>query len=149
MAGKQRHAGVSAIKGFNMTHMKKILFLLLIIIESCAATGNSAREPDEDRLYVTRQYIGDFEGYRQTAPARPGDPHIIWIKTVQDSTYGRVSAYSRDCVFTSGERLYLRRKYVTPGIFGYWVYQVENDSSVFYRLREYQIGDKILVQSWY
>ena len=104
---------------------------------------------EEDRLYVTRRYIGDYEDYRHTAPGRFGDPHLIWIKTTQDTTFGNISAYSRECGFKPGDRLYLRRKYVTPDVFGYWVYQIENDSSVFYRLSEYQNDKKVLVQSWY
>ncbi|MHC1731798.1 MAG: hypothetical protein AB9888_07215 [Bacteroidales bacterium] len=132
--------------------MKSKRFLipaLLIIIASCSTATKTATEPEEDRLYVTRMYIGDYEDFRHTAPARFGDPHLIWIKTSRDTTFGKISAYSRECDFKEGDRLYLRRKYVTPGVYGYWMYQVENDSSVFYRVSEYQNDRKVLVQSWY
>jgi hypothetical protein len=131
--------------------MKKpvLLLLTLIAVVSCSTSERSSSSIDEDRLYVTRRYIGEFEDYRHTAPARFGDPHLIWIKTSQDSAFGKISAYSRDCGFNPGDRLYLRRKYVTPGIYGYWIYQIENDSSVFYRISEYQNDRKVLVQSWY
>lgn len=122
---------------------------LFIIVASCSSTGKTVTEPEEDRLYVTRMYIGDYQDFRHTAPARLGDPHLIWIKTSRDSTFGKISAYSRECDFREGDRLYLRRKYVTPGVFGYWMYQIENDSSVFYRLSEFQNDRKVLVQSWY
>lgn len=123
--------------------------VLFIIITSCSTASKTATEPDEDKLYVTRMYIGDFEDFRHTAPEKLGEPHLIWIKTSRDSTFGKISAYSKDCGFSDGDRLYLRRKYVTPGIFGYWMYQIENDSSVFYRICEYQNDRKVLVQSWY
>jgi hypothetical protein len=132
--------------------MKSKRFLipaLLIIIASCSTATKTATEPEEDRLYVTRMYIGDYEDFRHTAPARFGDPHLIWIKTSRDTTFGKISAYSRECDFKEGDRLYLHRKYVTPGVYGYWMYQIENDSSVFYRVSEYQNDRKVLVQSWY
>jgi hypothetical protein len=131
--------------------MKKpvLLLLFLIAVVSCSTSDRSSSAIDEDRLYVTRRYIGEFEDYRHTAPARFGDPHLIWIKTTQDSAFGKISAYSRECGFNPGDRLYLRRKYVTPGIYGYWIYEIENDSSVFYRISEYQNDRKVLVQSWY
>ncbi len=131
--------------------MKKLTFLLLLfsVVISCTTSNRSDSEIDEDRLYVTRRYIGDYEDFRHTAPGSFGDPHLIWIKTTQDSTFGKISAYSSDCEFNAGDRLYLRRKYVTPGVFGYWIYQIENDSSVFYRVCEFQNDRKVLVQSWY
>jgi len=131
--------------------MKKLTLLLLFagMVISCSTSSKSESALEEDRLYVTRSYIGDFEDYRHTAPPSFGDPHLIWIKTTQDSTFGKISAYSKDCEFCSGDRLYLRRKYVTPGVFGYWIYQIENDSSIFYRVCEYQNDRKVLIQSWY
>lgn len=123
--------------------------VIAAMLVACSPSSKLASEPEEDMLYVTRRYIGNFEDYRHTAPGRFGDPHLIWIKTTQDSTYGNISAYSRDCKFKSGDRLYLRRIYITPGIYGYWMYQIENDSDVFYRLSEYQNDQKVLVQSWY
>ncbi len=130
--------------------IRKVLFpFILFLVASCGTSSKTATEPDEDRLYVTRMYIGDYQDYRHTAPARFGDPHLIWIKTSRDSTFGKISAYSKECGFREGDRLYLRRQYVTPGIYGYWMYQIENDSSVFYRVCEYQNDRKVLVQSWY
>lgn len=133
------------------TEMKKLILLLFFLtaVISCSTSDRSSSDIDEDRLYVTRRYIGEFEDYRHTAPGRFGDPHLIWIKTTQDSVFGKISAYSRECGFSPGDRLYLRRRYVTPGIYGYWIYQIENDSSVFYRICEYQNDRKVLVQSWY
>ena len=130
--------------------IRKPVFLAIVAMTvACSPANRLASEPEEDMLYVTRSYIGNYEDYRHTAPARFGDPHLIWIKTTQDSTYGKISAYSRDCGFRSGDRLYLRRTYVTPGIYGYWMYQIENDSLVFYRVSEYQNDRKVLIQSWY
>jgi len=130
--------------------MKKLVYLAIVIIAgACSTTNRIASGPEEDMLFVTRQYVGNYEDYRHTAPAKFGEPHLIWIKTTQDSTYGKISAFSRDCQFSPGDRLYLRRTYVTPGIYGYWMYQIENDASVFYRISEYQNDRKVLVQTWY
>jgi hypothetical protein len=131
--------------------MKKLtlFFLFISMVFSCTTSNKSTSVVEEDKLYVTRRYIGDYEDYRHTAPGNFGDPHIIWIKTTQDTTFGKISAYSRDCGFNQGDRLYLSRKYVTPGVFGYWIYQIENDSSVFYRVCEFQNDRRVLVQSWY
>jgi hypothetical protein len=129
--------------------MKKYGFILMIVLGiSCATTKKSGMLP-EDEFFVTRKYIGNFLDYRHSEPATIGDPHLIWIKTTQDSTYGNISVYSKKCEFSHGDKLYLRRTYFTPGFFGYWRYQIENDSSVYYTLSEYQYDKKILVQTWF
>ncbi len=130
----------------------KGLIILLIsagLFVSCRALNKSSSLLQEDELFITRKYIGDFVDYRHTAAPGFGSPHLIWIKTNLDSTYGKISAYSRNCKFVSGDRLYLKRTFSSPGVFGYWVYQIENDKSVAYRLSEYQYDKKILVQTWY
>lgn len=129
--------------------MKKYGFILLmILVISCATTEKSGILP-EDEIFVTRKYIGNFVDYRHTVPETFGDPHLIWIKTTMDSTYGKISAYGKKCKFSPGDRIYLRRTYSTPGVFGYWEYQIENDSSVYYRASEFQYDNKVLVQNWY
>jgi hypothetical protein len=124
------------------------LLLLTLVSISCATTERSGLLP-EDELSVTRKYVGNFLDYRYTEKARFGDPHIIWIKTTQDSVYGKISAYSRKCEFLPGERLYIRRVYQSPGVFGYWEYQIENDNKVWYKISEFQYGKKVLAQSWF
>jgi hypothetical protein len=129
--------------------MKKYGFILLmILVISCATTEKSGILP-EDEIFVTRKYIGNFIDYRHTVPETFGGPHLIWIKTTMDSTYGKISAYGKKCKFSPGDRIYLRRTYSTPGVFGYWEYQIENDSSVYYRASEFQYDNKVLVQNWY
>jgi hypothetical protein len=66
-----------------------------------------------------------------------------------DSTYGKFSAYGKKCKFTTGDRLYLKRIYATPGIMGYWTYQIENDSSLYYEVLNYQSDKDYLVQDLY
>ena len=130
--------------------MKKLLFLLLTgVIISCSTAKKSSSLLQEDEFFVTRKYIGNFLDYRQTGPDTFGAPHLIWIKTTMDSTYGKVSAYSKKCEFSAGDRLYLRRVYFSPGISGYWMYQIENDASVYYRVSEFQYDNKVLVQTWF
>lgn len=131
--------------------MKKLIILLsVIMLSSCATTNNAGLIP-EDEIFVTRKYIGNFIEYRHTDPDRFGDPHIIWIKTTMEDVYGKVSAYSKKCDFKPGDRLYLRRVYVSPGVWGYWEYQVENDMEkpVFYTVSEFQYDGKMLVQNWF
>lgn len=115
---------------------------------SCSTTEKSGLLP-EDNIFITREYIGNFVDYRHTMPESFGDPHLIWIKTTMDSTYGKICVYSKKCEFSYGDKIYFRRTYSTPGVFGYWVYQIENDSSVSYRVSEFQYDNKLFVQNWY
>jgi hypothetical protein len=104
----------------------------------------------EDKLFISRKYIGNFIDYRHTGPEDANGPNIIWIKTTMESTFGKISAYGKKCDFTVGEKLYLKRSYYAPGgISGYWVYQVENDSSVYYRATDFQHDRKIAAESWF
>lgn len=129
--------------------MKKAgIIVLLLFTVSCATTERSRLLP-EDELFVTRKYIGDFLDSRHTKPESFGSPHIIWIKTTRDSVYGKISAYSRKCEFTVGDRLYLRRVYQATGVFGYWMYQIENENDVWYKISEFQHDNKVLVQAWF
>jgi hypothetical protein len=121
--------------------------LLMLFTASCITTRQASMP--EDRLYQTRKYVGIFLDYRHTDPEKLGDPHLIWIKTTMEDNYGKISAYSKDCKFTEGERLYIRRIYYSPGgISGYWIYQIESrDESINYRLSEFQYDKKQLVQT--
>jgi hypothetical protein len=128
---------------------KKCGFILLMVLGiSCATTEKYVTRP-EDEMFVTRKYIGNFVDYRHTRPVNLGDPNLIWIKTTMDSTYGKISAYGKKCKFAAGDKIYLRRTYTSPGVFGYWEYQIENDSSVHYRTSKFQYDNKVFVQNLY
>lgn len=131
--------------------MKKGLFLLLMfLIFSCSTSKKSSYFLGEDEMFVTRKFLGNFLDYRHTGPETFNGPNIIWIKTSMDNIYGKISAYSKKCEFSVGDRIYLKRAYYNPGVVsGFWEYQVENDSSVFYRVSEFQYDKKVLVQSWF
>jgi hypothetical protein len=102
----------------------------------------------EDEFLVTRKYVGEYLDYRHTGPSTSDGPNIIWIKTSLDKTFGKLSAYGKSCDFKRGDKLYLRRIFYSPGdISGYWVYHIENDSSVYYRLSEFQYDKKVFVES--
>jgi len=95
----------------------------------------------------TRRYIGEFIDYCHTGPEIFGGVHLIWVKTTLYNRYGKISAYSNKCDFSLGDKLYLRRLYAVPGVFGNWTYQIENDSSVYYRVSEYRYENNVLVQA--
>jgi len=83
--------------------IKIVLLFIIFIVASCATIKESLLT--EDELFITRKYVGNFIEYRHTCPERFGVPHIIWIKTTMKDTYGKISAYSRDCKFIEGEML--------------------------------------------
>jgi hypothetical protein len=98
-------------------------------------------------LTVTRRYIGNFLDFRHTGPEVLGGANLIWIRTTQFNSYGKISAYGKDCKFEAGEKIYLKRLYSTPGPYGNWDYQIENDSSVVYRVSNYRYENNVLVQA--
>lgn len=132
--------------------MRRLLFILSagIILTSCGISRRTYTPVAEDELLITRRYVGDYLEYRNTDPEVFRGYNIIWIKTSLDSTYGKISAYGRKCNFSPGDRLYLRRTYLAPGgISGYWIYRIENESDVTYRLTEFQHDSEVPVQTWF
>ena len=131
--------------------MKGIFSLIMIgVLVSCSSVRQGSSLPGEDELIITRRFIGIFMDYRQTGPENYEGPNIIWIKTSMESVYGKLSAYGKKCEFSPGERLYLRRTYYSPGIVsGYWVYTVENDSSISYRATDFQHDKGVLIRDWF
>jgi hypothetical protein len=129
--------------------MKRFLIYSLMLLSSCATTKQSSVQ--DESLMVTRKYVGNFMEYRQYIPEKLGDPYLIWIKTSMDSTYGKITAYSDRCDFKKGDRLYIRRILLSPGMISeYWEYQIESDDNpVFYRLSTYQHDRKNLIQNWF
>jgi hypothetical protein len=85
-----------------MAVKKLLLPALFVLIASCSPSNKAVTEPEEDRLYVTRMYIGDYQDFRHTAPARFGDPHLIWIKTTRDSTLARYQPTARIVISMRG-----------------------------------------------
>lgn len=129
--------------------MKRFLIIGLTILASCASSKQSSLK--EDSLVVTRKYVGNFIEYRQYIPEKLGDPKLIWIKTTMDSTYGKISAYSERCDFNKGDRLYIKKIRLSPGMIStYYEYQIESDDNPsFYRLSDYQHDRKNLIQTWF
>ncbi len=130
--------------------MKRALFLVgLFLLSSCASVKQSGSE--EDLLFLTRKYVGNFVEYRQHIPEKLGQPYLIWIKTTMDSTYGKISAFGERCDFKPGDRLYIKRNQVSPGpISTYWEYQIESDDKqVVYKLSEFQHDRKNLIGTWF
>jgi hypothetical protein len=125
------------------------IIVLVLLTAGCRTTGKLSK--DNEEMVVTRKYVGTFIEFRQTPPARFGDPNLIWIKTTMAGTYGRISAYSKECSFEAGGRLYIRKIYMMPGgVSGYWEYQIESDDeTVSYRLTEFQNDKKVSVTAWF
>jgi hypothetical protein len=125
--------------------MKKLGFLLLMLSGiSCVTTERSGLS-SQDELVVTRKYVGNFVNYSNTSASSLIGPHIILIKTSQDSVYGNIPICAHRCKFEQGERLYVKRGYQPNGRSGYWVYQIENDkeNKIWYRLSDLEYGLKL------
>jgi hypothetical protein len=131
--------------------MKRALLLMLVaIVASCSTTRKGTSGIAEDDLIITRKYVGDFIEYRHTGPENYEGPNIIWIKTTMENQFGKISAYGRKCDFASGDRLYLRRIFYSPGIVsGYWVYVIENDGAVSYRATDLQHDREVFIKTWF
>jgi hypothetical protein len=128
--------------------MKKLLVLLsMIIITSCGTTKKSSSLFKEDQFFMARKYIGNFIGYYHTGPQVIGGYDLIWIKTSVYSTYGKISAYGKACDFSIGDKIYLKPVSSTPGNFGNWVYQIENDSAVNYRVSEFRFENNVFTRT--
>jgi len=131
--------------------MKKLFFLVLLgLIISCSISNQPSSFLEEGEFSITRRYIGDFIDYRHTGPETFSGISLIWVKTSMEKTYGKISAYGKACEFSVGDRIYLTRKYYSPGgISAYWEYSIENDSSVYYRVTDFQNDHKVFVKDWF
>lgn len=128
--------------------MKKIILLAFFgAIISCSTSNKSSLLIKDEELFITRTYIGDFLDYCYTDPQIIGGHDLIWIKTTVYSSFGDISAYSKTCDFSIGDRIYLKPTSSTPGNFGYWEYQIENDYSVHYRMSEFRFENNIFVRT--
>lgn len=124
-----------------------MLPLLLLLAASCSTTEKFSSLIEEDKLYVTRIFIGNFIDYQHTSPDRYGNPDLIWVTTTLDSIHGKISAFSKECKFSKGERLYMRRVIVAEGKEDRWAYLIENSSSVGYKINEYQNHKNVIVET--
>jgi len=105
---------------------------------------------EDDELLIIRKYVGTYIDYRHTGTKEYAGPNLIWIKTTMEKTYGKISAYGKTCKFSAGDNLYIRRILFSPGeISGHWIYQIENDSSAFYRVTELQHDKKVFIETWF
>jgi len=131
--------------------MRKLIFLILLgLTISCSISNQSSSLLEEGELVITRKYVGNFIEYRHTGMDTFSGTSLIWIKTSMENTYGKISAYGKKCEFTVGDRLYLTRKYYSPGgISAYWVYIIENDSSIYYKVTDFQNDHKVMVKDWF
>lgn len=129
--------------------VRNLLLSLFLVMLSVSCVTTKQASVGEDNLIQTRKYVGIFLDFRHTEPERLGDPNLIWIKTTMENNYGKISAYSKECKFTAGERLFIRRIYYEPGgISGYWIYQIESgNGEINYKLSEYQYDKKIMIQT--
>ena len=131
--------------------MKKLLFLVLICLNiSCSIFRSASESEEEGSLVTTRKFAGVFIDFRYTVTEDLPKVELIWIKTSLESRYGKICAYGKSCEFSAGDRLYLTKKFLNPGMVGgRWEYFIENDSSVIYQLTEYQSDHKVFTETWY
>ncbi|MGC1390506.1 MAG: hypothetical protein WA816_05670 [Bacteroidales bacterium] len=128
--------------------MKKVLFMaFLCIFISCSTIKESSSSLQKDQFFVTRRYIGDFIEYSHTGPKVVGGVDLIWIKTTIYRTFGKISAYGRQCNFSVGDKIYLKMTNSAPGNIGDWEYQIENDSSINYRLSEFRFENNVFTRT--
>jgi hypothetical protein len=124
-------------------------FLILVCTAVSCITGNKSTSlVEEDNLYLTRFFVGNFLSYQHTTADSKGNPDLIWITTSRDSIHGKISAYGKECHFTPGERLYLRRVLTENEKSEAWVYRIENADTVNYMLNEYQAHKRGLAEAW-
>jgi hypothetical protein len=127
--------------------MRKFLFLVLLgIFVSCSTIKNSSSVHQENQLFISRRYIGNFIAYYHTGTQVIGNVDLIWIRTTVYNTYGKLSAYGTTCEFAVGDKIYLKST-STPGKSNDWEYQIENDSSISYRVSEYRFANFVFYKS--
>ena len=132
---------------------KALLFnVMLFLVSGCGIfnRSESSGSGDETELVTTRKFAGLFIDYRSTVTEELPKVEVIWIKTSMESKYGKICAQGKTCEFSKGDRLYLTKKFFSPGMVGgRWEYYIENDASVVYQLTEYQSDKKVLSESWF
>jgi hypothetical protein len=117
--------------------MRSVLFLILLsTLISCSTERRASSFLQEDQMLLTRKYIGNFIDYYHTSPQVVGGEDLIWIKTTLYNNYGKISAYSKTCGFSAGDKIYL--KPTATDKFGNWIYQIENDYSVSYKVSDFR-----------
>jgi len=132
----------------------KILFfhIMLFFVSGCGIFNRteSSGSGDETELVTTRKFAGLYIDYRATVTDELPKVEVIWIKTSMESRYGKICALGKTCEFSKGDRLYLTKKFFSPGMVGgRWEFYIENDSSVIYQLTEYQSDKQVLSESWF
>lgn len=125
---------------------------LVVISVDLTQKGNKDASSliEDDELLIIRKYVGTYIDFRHTGPEEYAGPNLIWIKTTMEKTFGKISAYGKTCKFSVGDNLYIRRILYSPGeISGHWIYQIENDSSAFYRVTELQHDKNVFIETWF
>jgi hypothetical protein len=131
--------------------MKRFFILVLMsLVISCSMFKKASDSEEEGSLVTTRKFAGLFIDYRATVTDELPKVEVIWIKTSLESKYGKICAQGKTCEFSKGDRLYLTKKFLSPGMVGgRWEYYIENDFSVVYQLTEYQSDKKVLTETWF
>jgi hypothetical protein len=140
--------------GLIKSKISKILLfsVMLFLVSGCGIfnKSESSGSGDDSELVTTRKFAGLFIDYRATVTDELPKVEVIWVKTSMESRYGKICALGKKCEFSKGDRLYLTKKFFSPGMVGgRWEYFIENDSSVTYQLTDYQSDKKVLSESWF
>ena len=114
--------------------MKALILLSIVCLSACSATSHIK----EDKLYITRRYIGSFVSCTKL------DNHRLMIETTKVDDYGMVFIRGSEHKFNAGQRLYIKRVRVRYPIQDqYWAYFVESDTKR-HTLLNSRYGYKIL-----
>jgi len=110
-----------------------VILAVIMLFASISCTSSKTAFFEEDKLILTRRYVGTFEDYRIVEGYRFLEPSTYWIKTSLDSIYGKIHIFTRkDLELTIDDRLYIRRThYEHPGI-NNTVYMLESSNGEIY-----------------
>ena len=85
--------------------------------------------------------------YCHTSPPIVGGEDLIWIKTTIYNSFGKISAYGKTCGFSVGDKIYIKPTDSRPDKYGNWLFQIENDNSVSYKVSDFRFENNSFTRS--
>ena len=115
--------------------LKSITVIILMMVLVKCSVFRLSKDTDSE-LLITRKYVGNYIDYRLAGEGDPLNPHIFWIKTSLENTYGKIGVYAKGNMdLQENDRLYLRRTLYSHQAINSWNYLLESsDQTVFYKI---------------